>query len=216
MSLRTLQMSLRMSLRVSLLLLAAGLFLSANSLRANDRENAVSFGGTKREVQYFSPYDALQKRIDASIVWNVDPSQPITRIEINLTQCTLAGYQGDKLVASTIVSPGKDGHDTPLGTFPVLAKDKDHKSTEYGSFVDNADGHTVDYGAVAGAAAPSGAHYEPAPMSFFLRLTDDGVGLHAGFVTGTRVSHGCIRLPPTFAENLFQVVSVGTPVTITH
>jgi len=206
---------MQISLRAALLVLTVGFLLPAASLRANDRENSVSFGGSKREVQYYSPYDALQKRINASIVWNVDPTQPITRIEINLTQCTFSGYQGDKLVASTMVSPGKDGHDTPIGTFPVLAKDKDHKSTEYGSFVDNADGHTVDYGAQAGQSAPAGAHYEPAPMSFFLRLTDDGVGLHAGFVTGTRVSHGCIRLPPTFAENLFQVVSVGTPVKIT-
>ncbi len=51
-------------------------------------------------------------------------------------------------------------------------------------------------------------------MLFFLRLSDDGTGLHAGYVTGTPVSHGCIRLPPFFAEELFDRVPVGTPVAI--
>jgi hypothetical protein len=56
-----------------------------------------------------------------------------------------------------------------------------------------------------------------AKMPYFLRLTGDGVGLHAGPIPrpGHPASHGCIRLPGALAERLFSQVPVGTPVTIT-
>ena len=206
--------SLRLALAASLLLLLPAVWLRAED---DDDNSAPSSSSRATSVSHEggTVVDYYQNRALSPIVWNLDPTQPLTRIVIHLSECKLYGFQGDRLVAITSVSPGKDGHDTPIGTFPVLAKDKDHKSTEYGSFVDNTDGHTVDYGAQAGQAPPPGAHYEPAPMPFFLRLTDDGVGLHAGYVTGYRVSHGCIRMPAPFAEDLFSVVNVGTPVTIT-
>jgi len=205
---------MRLSL-VALLVLLPALQLRADD---NDDSNTTPFSSSSRatSVAGHGPgqvVDYYQNRVLSPIVWNLGPG-PITRIVIHLSECKLYAFQGTQLVAITSVSPGKDGHDTPIGTFPVVAKDQNHKSTEYGSFVDNADGHTVDYGAQAGQTPPPGSHYEPAPMPFFLRLTDDGVGLHAGYVTGYRVSHGCIRMPAPFAEDLFSVVNVGTPVTI--
>lgn len=192
------------------LLVGALVLLAAVPLRADDEDTNNSRNSSAppraKVVDYY------QNRVLSAVVWNPAPG-PLTRLEIRLSECRLYGYQGNRLVALTTVSPGKDGHDTPLGTFPILAKDRNHKSTEYGSFVD-ADGRVVDSGATSKQTPPPGTHYEPAPMSFFLRLTDDGVGLHAGYVTGTRVSHGCIRMPPSFAEDLFQVVPLGTPVTI--
>jgi len=204
---------MRFSLFAFLILAMAVPLLRASdddSLPPPDSSRSDTFGGHAPGTVV----DYYQNRVLSPLVWNLDPGQPLTRIVIHLSECKLYGFQGNRLVAITSVSPGKDGHDTPIGTFPVEAKDKDHKSTEYGSFVDNADGHTVDYGAQAGQTPPPGSHYEPAPMPFFLRLTDDGVGLHAGYVTGYRVSHGCIRMPAPFAEDLFSVVNVGMPVTI--
>jgi hypothetical protein len=40
------------------------------------------------------------------------------------------------------------------------------------------------------------------------------VTLHAGKLPGYPASHGCVRLPPKFAENLFEVTQIGTPVII--
>ncbi len=48
-----------------------------------------------------------------------------------------------------------------------------------------------------------------------MRLTDGGVGLHAGFIPGYPASHGCVRLPMGMAKELFQHVEPGTPVEIT-
>lgn len=53
-------------------------------------------------------------------------------------------------------------------------------------------------------------------MPYWMRLTSYGVGMHAGDIPdpGLPASHGCIRLPKEMAQKLFEVVSVGTNVTI--
>lgn len=44
--------------------------------------------------------------------------------------------------------------------------------------------------------------------------TWQGVALHAGNLPGYPASHGCVRLPAKFADNLYAVTQVGTPVII--
>jgi lipoprotein-anchoring transpeptidase ErfK/SrfK len=51
-------------------------------------------------------------------------------------------------------------------------------------------------------------------MPYFMRLTDGGVGLHAGELPGYPASHGCVRLPFGMARELYQRVEAGTPVEI--
>jgi lipoprotein-anchoring transpeptidase ErfK/SrfK len=51
-------------------------------------------------------------------------------------------------------------------------------------------------------------------MTNFMRLTPDGIGMHAGFLPGYPASHGCIRMPEHMSENFFNNVNLGTPVTI--
>ena len=147
------------------------------------------------------------------LVWNPDPDKPISKVEVRLGECKLFVYQGEKLVGATSISCGKEGYGTRPGFFEITQKDKDHHSNLYGSFV-NDKGETVSDRAEAGQAAPPGTHYEAAPMLWFMRITDTGTGFHAGWVTGTPASHGCIRLPPPFAEDLFAAVKVGTKVEV--
>ncbi len=54
-------------------------------------------------------------------------------------------------------------------------------------------------------------------MPYFMRLTSDGIGLHAGRIPrpGSPASHGCIRMPNKVATLLFERVNLGTKVTIT-
>jgi lipoprotein-anchoring transpeptidase ErfK/SrfK len=51
-------------------------------------------------------------------------------------------------------------------------------------------------------------------MTNFMRLTNDGIGMHAGFLPGYPASHGCIRMPEHMSEIFFNNVNLGTPVTI--
>jgi lipoprotein-anchoring transpeptidase ErfK/SrfK len=90
-------------------------------------------------------------------------------------------YRGGELIGVTTVSTGREGHETPLGTFNILQKRQEHYSNLY----DNA------------------------PMPFMQRLTWDGVALHGGEVIDGPASHGCIRLPPAFARQLFAATELG-------
>jgi len=120
---------------------------------------------------------------------------------------------GDTYI-DTPISSGKRAGMTPTGDFKVLEKDKDHRSSVYGNFMDSK-GRTVRAGvSLKIDSAPSGTHYVGAPMLFFMRLTGDGVGMHIGILPGYPASHGCIRLPAEIAPLIYEKVKVGTPVTV--
>lgn len=114
------------------------------------------------------------------------PDASVNHIVVSLADQSLYAYNGKQLVAYSNISSGKPGHETPTGSFTVSEKDPDHHSSLY----------------------------ENASMPFFMRLTDGGVGLHAGFIPGYPASHGCVRLPYGMARELFQHVESGTPVEI--
>lgn len=122
-------------------------------------------------------------------VWRADAaataSGPV-RVLVSLPLQVAFVFKGSTLVGVSSVSSGAPGHDTPTGTFTILQKDRDHKSSIY----------------------------DDAPMPYMLRLTWDGVALHAGKVTGEPASHGCVRLPAAFAAKLFNLAELGATVTV--
>lgn len=91
-------------------------------------------------------------------------------------------FANGKLWASSPVSTGKAGKETPSGYFAILQKKPFHRSNVYSN----------------------------APMPFMQRLTWDGIAIHAGHVPGYPASHGCIRLPTAFAEELFELTGFTT------
>ncbi len=95
-------------------------------------------------------------------------------------------YRNGILIGVSTCSTGKKGYETPTGVFTILQKAEEHYSSEF----------------------------EDAAMPHMERLTWQGVALHAGNLPGYPASHGCVRLPPKFAENLYSVTQVGTPVII--
>jgi lipoprotein-anchoring transpeptidase ErfK/SrfK len=95
-------------------------------------------------------------------------------------------YRGDRLIAASSVSTGKDGKETPVGSYAILQKREAHRSNLYDS----------------------------APMPFMQRLTWDGIAIHAGANPGFPASHGCIRVPTGFAKKLFAATEVGTVVAV--
>ena len=121
---------------------------------------------------------------------------------------------GDQIVADAPVSSGKRGHESPIGNKRVLEKDPNHHSSLYGDFVDSA-GRVVRAGVSARIdSAPSGTHFAGAAMKWFLRLTEDGVGMHIGILPGYPASHGCIRESPEGAKLFYDHVKVGIAVDV--
>jgi len=120
----------------------------------------------------------------------------------------------DQVVADGPISSGRRGHESPTGHLHVLEKDPNHHSNLYGDFVD-ASGRLVRAGVSARIdSAPSGTHFAGAPMRWFLRLTEEGVGMHVGILPGYPASHGCIRQSADGAKLLYDYVKVGTPVDV--
>ena len=121
---------------------------------------------------------------------------------------------GGRVGIDSPISSGRRNGWTPKGNFTVLEKDSDHRSNLYGNFVDTA-GRVVRSGVSSRIdAAPSGTKFSGAPMKYFLRITPQGVGMHAGILPGYPASHGCIRLPQEMAELIYSKVSLNTPVTV--
>src|SRR5262249_28198928 len=58
--------------------------------------------------------------------------------------------------------------------------------------------------------------YSNAPMPWMQRITWSGVAMHEGVLPGYPASHGCIRLPGSFAQYLFATTKMGVRVVITR
>lgn len=143
-------------------------------------------------------------------------TQDNTRVQVSLSKqrAYLISTSTEEIAIDTPISSGKRGHSTPKGSYKVLQKDKDHRSSIYGDFVDRG-GRVVRRGVSTKIdSAPSGTRYVGAPMRWFLRLTNDGVGMHTGILPGYPASHGCIRLPDEIAALIYSKVKLGTPVLV--
>jgi lipoprotein-anchoring transpeptidase ErfK/SrfK len=138
-----------------------------------------------------------------------------SRVHICLAQQRGRLYVNGQVAADWPVSTGTDGHETPTGTYEVLEMRRDYASNLYGNIRD-ASGRLVKRNADSTRdVVPEGGTFEGSPMPNWMRLTADGVGMHTGKVkAGRRLSHGCIRLPHVVACMLFDIVELGTPVSI--
>ena len=126
---------------------------------------------------------------------------------------------GDETAIDAPVSTGRRAGWTPKGSFVIVQKEINHRSTVYGNFV-STEGHTVRSGVNSRKdIPPSGAAFVGAPMKWFMRLGSHlqdytTVGMHAGKLPGYPASHGCIRLPEQVARLIFEKAKIGTPVMI--
>jgi len=110
----------------------------------------------------------------------------VNRIVLDLSRQMAFAYGDEGLVAISTISSGDKNHLSPVGVYPILAKERMHRSRKY----------------------------DDAPMPFMQRINDGGVALHAGALPGYPASHGCIRLPHAFAAQLFGATDVGDTVVL--
>jgi hypothetical protein len=149
--------------------------------------------------------------------WFDDGGPGDLHIRINLSNQKAYYTRNGRPVGWSYVAAGRPGNDTPTGDFEVSELTIDKQSNRYG-WIENEFGETVNHDATPKDAVPAGGRYVPAPMPFWMRLTDYGIGMHAGHIPspGYPASHGCIRLPKPLAPLVFENVRVGTTVFIHH
>jgi lipoprotein-anchoring transpeptidase ErfK/SrfK len=99
-------------------------------------------------------------------------------------------------------SMGRPEYPTPVGTYTVLAKERDvtMDSSSVGIPVDAPDGYLLD-------------------VEYAVRITNRGLFVHSApwavnSLGYDNVSHGCISLSPEDAEWYFNTVNVGDPVIV--
>ncbi len=114
-----------------------------------------------------------------------DADGPLTAV-VSLGSQKIRIFDRNGLVSSSPVSTGRKGFETPEGVFSIIERKVEHNSNLY----------------------------DDAEMPFMQRITWSGVALHQGVVPKYRASHGCIRLPHGFAEQLFRTTKIATRVVI--
>ncbi|MEY2564199.1 MAG: hypothetical protein QOH88_2392 [Verrucomicrobiota bacterium] len=145
--------------------------------------------------------------------WHGDGVPGAAKIIVNITFQRAYFYKGKQLVGESTVSTGKKGFGTPPGHYQVLSKDKDHVSSVFGDYVDDA-GNVVKSNIDSRKdPRPPGSHYDGArmPYAMFFR---GGYAMHQGYVPPYAASHGCIRIPRDMADVFFNNTPVGTPVIV--
>jgi lipoprotein-anchoring transpeptidase ErfK/SrfK len=132
--------------------------------------------------------------------WGAPIADDSLRIVINVPARRLTLVEGRTFVKAYPVAVGRPWTPTPRGSFRILQKAKDPTWAPKGR-----------------PAVPPGPKNPLGPR--WMRISPDGYGIHAtndpGSIGKVR-SHGCIRMNPADAEELFDLVPLGTPVEIVY
>jgi lipoprotein-anchoring transpeptidase ErfK/SrfK len=203
-----------MPLKLSILLCATALFISSVLMSAPMRPQIRPTPPPAQPLRKAS--DLIRKQEPLKINQSVLKQLTTANVHIVVSIPKQRAYLmlGEQVAVDGPISSGKRGHSSPTGHMRVLEKDPNHHSSLYGDFVDQS-GRIVRGGVSARIdSAPSGTHFAGAAMKWFLRLTDDGVGMHIGILPGYPASHGCIRESAEGAKLFYDDVKVGTPVDV--
>jgi hypothetical protein len=149
--------------------------------------------------------------------WYDDGGPGEVSVKIDLSDQMATIHRGGREIGWCYVATGIEGRSTSPGSYRITEKIVDKYSNRYG-WIENEFGEVTDDDASPGDPLQPGEVYKPAPMPYWMRLTDYGVGMHIGKIPkpGEPASHGCIRMPEAFVPTLFSKVKIGTPVKITH
>jgi len=158
----------------------------ASALETYEAKMEASDAASQARVDMIDAFGPKTVKPGQYLWRDVPESAGAERVVISLSDQLAYLYRGDTLMAVAAISTGRDDKPSPTGIFSVLEKKPFYRSKKY----DNA------------------------PMPWMERIDQYGIALHGGYNPGYPASHGCIRLPLTFAKKLYGVTDVGTPVYI--
>ncbi len=108
-------------------------------------------------------------------------------ITVDLKAESMSVFRDGYEIGAAVIKFGDALKPTPTGVFPITQKSKDHISNIY-----------------------------DVPMPYMLRLTNDGIAIHAAEVKWGYGTRGCIGVPEEFARLLFEQVKLGDRVIVTN
>ena len=144
----------------------------------------VQADGSQREIR--SLLNVSRAMTFGDYLWDEDgvPPGPVW-IRVDVARQVISVFRGGHEIGTAVILYGTPEKPTPTGAFHVLQKAKDYQSKTY-----------------------------DAPMPYMLRLTNDGVAIHASSVRQGWATHGCIGVPMDFAKRLFDQARLGDTVLI--
>lgn len=134
-----------------------------------------------------SPLAAAERTVSLKPVSDAEAGPTPLLLLVSIRKQRIRVFNDSGEVSTSRISSGRPGFDTPTGVFSILEKNVQHTSNIY-----------------------------DAEMPFMQRLTWSGIALHSGVVPGYRASHGCIRLPNSFARSLFGLTRTGARVVVSN
>jgi L,D-transpeptidase ErfK/SrfK len=141
------------------------------------------------------------------------PNTPRSGIVLNRAEKRLYYFppEDPDRIETYAISVGKDGWETPLGTYSIIEKKKDPTWTPPESVRQS----HAEYGDILPPIVPAGPDN---PLGqYAMRLSNPSYLIHGTnkpWGMGLPVSSGCIRMQPEGIEDLFGKVETGTQVTI--
>lgn len=118
------------------------------------------------------------------------PPFPGRWIRVDLSDQELVAYEGERPVLRTLVSTGRPQTPTVLGTYRIYLKLRSQTMTGPGYRLPHV----------------------PYVMYFYKGYALHGTYWHNNF--GRPMSHGCVNLPTSIAEQLYHWAEIGTPVVV--
>jgi hypothetical protein len=133
-------------------------------------------------------------QLEGTPVWN--PALWKRHIDIDLSKQWLTAYEDDLLVYEAPVTTGRDGFNTPAGSFAIYNK--------------------LPLQTMSGSAGGESWYVPNVPWVMYI---SGGIALHGTywhnlFGSGVRLSHGCINLPIDDAQWLYEWADIGTTVRV--
>src|ERR1700733_15522789 len=151
-------------------------FVNRNCKQSRIRLMHVAIAAMAVLIAAGSLVDAADRRSERlESVASRTAGDPILAI-VSLQNQRITVYDAKGWISRAPVSSGQKERETPAGIFSVIQKEADHYSNLY----------------------------DDAYMPHMQRITWSGIALHGGLLPGHPASHGCVRMPYDFAEQLFN------------
>jgi len=184
------------------------------AISAKTYDEFKKFVNLRKSYRIFQNYSLLKKANPKNTLLKVDVSEQRVKLVVNgkvalCAPCTTGAKR--KLEPNTRTYRDKR---TPTGTFKILEKIANKKSTIFGDMYRN--GRRVYHGDRRKYRGPK-AKYVGHTLQNWMRLTSGGIGMHASHsIKRYPGSNGCIRLPYKVSKIIFSKVGKGTKVVVSN
>ena len=138
------------------------------------------------------------------------PSNPANvRVKVSLAKQLTYVMEGNRPLLVMPVSVGTSSTPTPTGSFRIQNKDHYHRANTHGYAYNGSQARQTYL-----RKKPAGWSFKGTPMPYWCGFIGESYGFHTGWMKHAPCTHGCIRMHENVAPKFFNLVRIGTPVSI--